>query len=217
MKTDTQLKTDVTAELAWDAGVNPTRIGVAVKNGIVTLSGEVDTVLQKHAVERAVRRVGGVRGMALDLQVHLAPAHQRTDADIAQAALYALDWHSFVPQDRVKVAVEDGWVTLTGELDWGYQSASAEQCIRPLVGVTGVTNNIRLTQRVNPETIRTGIDAALARHAKREAKRLAVEVDGDVVTLRGDVGSMAERKAAVGTAFAAKGVSRVIDKLEVVD
>lgn len=217
MKTDMQLKSDVTAELAWDGGVNPTRVGVAVKSGVVTLSGEVNTYLEKHAVERAVRRVGGVRGIALDLQVRLAPGHKRTDAEIAEAAVHALDWHSLVPQERVKVAVEDGWVTLTGELDWGYQSASAEQCVRPLVGVTGVTNQIRLTQRTNPQDLRSGIEHALARHAQREARHLSVEVDGGVVTLRGQVGSMAERKAAAGTAFAAKGVTRVIDQLEVVD
>lgn len=217
MKTDLQLKSDVIAELSWDAGVNPTRIGVAVKNGIVTLSGEVDTHLQKHAVERAVRRVGGVRGMAVDLQVNLAPDHKRTDADIARAALHALDWHSSVPEERVKVAVEDGWITLTGEVDWSYQSASAEQAVRPLVGVTGVTNQIRLTQRASSNDIRSGIEGALARHAQRAARHLAVDVDGDVVTLRGQVGSMAERKAAVGTAFATKGVARVVDKLEVVD
>ncbi|HSV84907.1 MAG TPA: BON domain-containing protein [Ramlibacter sp.] len=217
MKTDQQLKTDVNAELVWDPAINATRIGVAVKNGVVTLSGEVETYLQKHAVERAVRRISGVRGIALDLDVHLAPGERRSDAEIAQAALDALTWHSLVPDDKVKVAVDDGWVTLTGEVDWGYQSASAEQCIRPLIGVRGVSNQLRLKQHANPADIRSDIESALTRHAQREAKHIAVDIEGGVVTLRGEVGSMAEHDAALGTAYASKGVTRVIDKLEVVD
>ena len=217
MKTDQQLKSDVIAELVWDPAVNATRVGVAVNKGVVTLGGEVETYLEKHAVERAVRRVAGVRGIALDLQVRLAPGHERGDADIAQAAVAALDWHSLVPQDKVKAAVEDGWVTLTGEVDWAYQSASAEQCIRPLIGVKGVNNQIRLKQRASPQDIRAGIESALTRHAQREARHIAIDVDGGVVTLRGEVESMAERDAVTGTARAAKGVVRVIDRLEVVD
>lgn len=215
MKTDLQIKSDVTAELVWDPAVNATNVGIAVKDGIVTLSGMVDTYLQKHAVERAVRRVGGVRGIALDLQVRLAPGHQRTDTDIAQAALHALRWHSLVPDDKVKVEVEDGWITLSGELDWGYQSASAEQCLRPLVGVTGISNQIRLKQRANPAQMQQDIVAALQRHAQREGKHIDVQVDGSVVTLSGHVDSMAEHDAALGTAYAAKGVTRIIDRLQV--
>lgn len=217
MKSDEQLKTDVAAELAWDPAVNATGIGVAIRNGIVTLSGEVDTYMHKHAVERAVRRVSGVRGIALDLHVYLAPGDKRSDAEIAQAALAALKWHSLVPEDKVKVEVEDSWVTLTGEVDWGYQSASAEQCIRPLVGVRGVTNQIRLKQHVNPAEMQADIESALARHAQREARRIAVQVEAGVVTLRGQVSSMAEHEAVIGTAYGSKGVTRVVDQLEVVD
>lgn len=215
MKTDQELKSDVSAELAWDPTINATRIGVAVRNGVVTLSGEVETYLQKHAVERAVRRIAGVRGIALDLDVYLAPDDKRSDAEVAQAALQALTWHSLVPDDRVKVAVDDGWVTLTGEVDWGYQSASAEQCVRPLVGVRGVTNELRLKQRANPADIRSDIEAALMRHAQREAKHIEVDVDGGVVTLRGKVDTLADHEAALGTAHAAKGVTRVVDQIEV--
>ena len=215
MKTDLQIKSDVTAELVWDPAVDATNVGVAVKEGIVTLSGMVDTYLQKHAVERATRRVAGVRGIAVDLQVKLAPGHQRTDTDIAQAALHALRWHSLVPDDKVKVEVEDGWVTLSGELDWGYQAASAEQCIRPLVGVTGISNQIHLKQRANPAQMQQDIVAALQRHAQREGKHIDVEVDGSVVTLSGRVDSIAEHDAALGTAYAAKGVTRIVDRLQV--
>lgn len=215
MKTDMQIKADVSAELVWDPAVNAANVGVAVKDGIVTLSGTVDTYLQKHAVERAARRVAGVRGIAVDLEVRLAPDHHRSDAEIAQAALHALRWHSLVPDDAIKVEVEDGWVSLRGEVDWGYESASAEQAVRPLVGVRGVGNEIRLRRHVNPQQIRTDIAAALTRHAQREASHIAVDVDGSVVTLHGEVDSMPEHDAAIGTAFAARGVTRVVDLLRV--
>ena len=216
MKTDAQIKTDVNAELAWDPSVNSTNIGVAVKEGIVTLSGSVETYLQKRNVERAARRVGGVRGIAVDLEVRLAPGHARTDADIAEAAAHALRWHSMVPQDKVQVKVEDGWVTLTGEVGWTYQSAGAEQAVRPLLGVKGVINEIRLKQRADATELRTDLAAAFKRHAQREVDHIAIDIgDGGVVTLRGTVDTLAERHAAVGTAYAAKGVTRVVDHLVV--
>lgn len=217
MKTDQQLKSDVIAELAWTPGINATNIGVAVKNGVVTLSGEVDTYLQKHAAERAVRMVNGVRGIAVDVEVRLAPGDRRGDTQVAEAAINALRWHSLVPDDKVKVEVEDGWVTLSGEVDWGYQSSSAEQAIRPLIGVRGVGNQIRLKQHVDPTELRVDIESALTRHAQREARKITVGVDGGVVTLSGEVGSMSEHDAVLGTAYAAKGVTRVVDQLEVVD
>lgn len=216
MKTDAQLKSDVTAELAWDPAVDATHVGVAVKDGIVTLAGEVDSYLQKHAVERAVRRISGVRGIALDLGVKLAPDHQRTDTEVAQAALHALRWHSLVPEEHIKVEVEDGWVTLSGEVDWAYQSASAEQSVSALVGVAGVTNRLTIRQRTNPQEIRQDIAAAFSRHAERAANHIQVQVEGSVVTLSGQVDSMAEHEAALGTAYAARGVHRVVDRLEVV-
>jgi osmotically-inducible protein OsmY len=215
MKTDLQLKADVTAELVWEPAVDATNIGVAVKDGIVTLSGEVETYLQKHAVERAARRVAGVRGIALDLNVKLAPNGMRSDTEIALAALNALRWHSLVPEDRIKVEVEDGWVTLRGDVEWAFESASAEQCVAPLVGVKGVTNNIAIKAHADVTDIARDIADAFARHAQREARHISIEVDGSVVTLRGKVDSLPEHDAAIGTALAAKGVSRVVDKIEV--
>lgn len=215
MKTDIQLKADVTAELAWDPAINATNIGVMVKNGIVTLAGHLDTFSEKHAVERAVRRVGGVRAIALDLDVKLAPAHQRSDSEIAEAAITALRLNSLVPDGKVKVEVENGCVTLTGQLDWHYQQASAEQCIRPMAGVRSLVNRVTIRPRASDQNIAGQITAALKRHAEREARHIAIEVDGAVVTLRGEVSSLAERAAAVGAALSTHGVSRVIDKLEV--
>jgi len=216
VKTDAQLKADVTDELAWDPAINATNVGVMVKDGVVTLAGHLDSFAEKHAVERAVRRVAGVRGIALDLDVKLSSEHQRSDSEIAQAATAALGLNSLVPAGKVKVEVEDGWVTLTGEVDWGYQFASAEQCIRPLAGVRGLFNKITVKPRVQSKDIAAQITAALTRQATREARNIGIEVEGGVVTLSGKVHSMAEHDAAMGVAFSAHGVSHVVDHLQVV-
>ena len=215
MKTDAQLKADVTDELAWDPAINATHVGVMVQDGVVTLAGHLDSFAEKHAVERAVRRVAGVRGIALDLDVKLSAEHQRTDADIAGAATAALALNTLVPRGKVKVEVEKGWVTLTGEVDWGYQLTSAEQCIRPLTGVRGLFNKITVTPRVQSKDIASQITAALTRQATREARNIGIEVQGGVVTLSGKVHSMAEHDAAIGVAFSAHGVSHVVDHLQV--
>ena len=215
MKTDAQLKVDVTDELAWDPAINATHVGVMVQDGVVTLAGHLDSFAEKHAVERAVRRVAGVRGIALDLDVKLSTEHQRTDADIAGAATAALALNTLVPRGKVKVEVEKGWVTLTGEVDWGYQLASAEQCIRPLAGVRGLFNKITVKPRVQSKDIASQITAALTRQATREARNIGIEVEGGVVTLSGKVHSMAEHDAAIGVAFSAHGVSHVVDHLQV--
>jgi len=216
MKSDVQLKADIAAELMWTPGVDATNVGVAVKDGVVTLSGTLATFAEKHAVEQAVRRVAGVLGLALDLEVQLAPNHKRNDSEVAHAALNALSWSVLVPRERIKVEVEDGWVTLSGEVDWSYQQVAAEQCVRPLIGVRGVFNKITLKARAIPKDLREQIAAALVRHAHREANHIGIDVQGSVVTLSGVVHSLPERDAAVGTAGAAKGVSRVVDRLEVV-
>ncbi len=214
MKTDAQLKTDVTDELFWDPVVNATHVGVIVNAGVVTVTGHLDTFAQKHAAERAVRRVAGVRGIALELDVKLAQAHKRNDSEIAQAAISALRWNSLVPDDLVTVEVEDGWLTLTGELGWSYQVKNAEKCVRHLMGVRGLSNLIKLKPQVTIEDIGIQISAALKRQAAREAKHIDVGVEGGTVTLAGKVHSLAERDAAVGAAYSAKGVSTVVDRLE---
>ena len=215
MKTDAHIKADVAEELAWDPAVNATGIGVEVKDGVVTLTGHLDSYAEKHAVERAVHRVAGVRGIAVELDVRLAAEHKRSDSDIAQAAAAALQLNSLVPDEKIQVQVENGRVTLTGEVDWSYQLASAEQCVRPLAGVRGLSNRITIKSRASSKDVGAQISAALTRQAAREAKHITVEVEGSVVTLWGKVHSLAEREAAVGAAFSARGVSRVVDKLEV--
>ncbi|NYG35328.1 BON domain-containing protein [Sphaerotilus montanus] len=215
MKTDEQLKTDVTSEMEWDPAINATHVGVAVKGGVVTLTGHLETFAEKYAIERAVGRVEGVKAVAIELDVKLAPGHKRSDSEIAEAAEAAFKWHALIPGDRIQVRVEKGRVTLAGELDWEYQRTAAEKAVRPLTGVVSVINNLRLKPSVAPANISNRIRDALARHAEREAKNIEVIVNGSTVTLRGRVDSLAERSAAQGAAWAAPGISLVVNDLTV--
>jgi len=215
MKTDAQLKTDVTNELEWDPSINAANVGVSAKGGVVTLTGHLDTFAEKYAIERAVKRVEGVRAVAIELDVKLAPRHKRSDSEIAAAAESAFKWSVFVPADRLRVTVDAGWVTLTGEVDWEYQRSNAEKAVRALTGVLGVTNSITIKPAVAPANVKSRIHDALARHAEREAKNIEVLVTGSTVTLRGRVDTWAERAASQGAAWAAPGVSQVINELKV--
>lgn len=213
MKTDSDLKKDVLAELLWDPLVPETKIGVAVNEGVVTLSGHLDTYAEKVAAKRAVERVAGVKAIAVELTVIPVGLHQRTDTEIATSIEHVLGWNTSVPQDHVKVTVEKGWVTLGGELDWNFQRRAVERMIRPLKGVVGITDNIRLKELPVSGNISTRIQDALTRQAVREAQRIEILVDASVVTLRGHVHSWAERNAAEGATWSAPGVSRVNNQL----
>lgn len=215
MKSDVQLKKDVEAELAWDASINETQIGVAVKGGVVTLTGHLDTYAEKNAVEKAVQRVAGVQALAIELDVKLAPGHARSDTEIASAAESAFAWHSLVPADRIKVKVEKGWVTLSGEVEWDFQRREAEKAVRPLTGVVGVSNNVTLKITSTPGDISIRIRDALARHAESESQKITVNLDGSKVTLRGAVHSWAERSAAQNAVWSAPGVTSVINEIKV--
>ncbi len=215
MKTDAQLKKDVIAELDWEPAVNASHVGVAVTDGVVTLTGHLDTFAEKHAIERAVQRVAGVKAIAVEVDVKLDPGHKRSDSEIAAAAESALKWHSFVPADRIQLRVEKGWVTLSGEVDWNYQRMSAEKAVRPLTGVVGVSNAITLKASTTPANVAGRIRDALTRHAQHEAKHIEVIVNGSVVTLRGNVDSWPERAAAYGAAWSAPGVLSVVNEIKV--
>ena len=214
-KTDAELKKDVTAELEWDPSINASAVGVAVRDGVVTLTGHLDSFAEKYAIERAVGRVHGVKAIAVELDVKLESGHKRSDSEIAAAAETAFKWHSLVPAERIQVQVEKGWVTLRGEVDWDYQRRNAEKTVRPLTGVVGVTNLIALKPSIAPDNVANRIRDALTRHAQREAKHIEISVHGGVVTLRGKVGSWAERNAAFGAAWAAPGVTSVVNELTV--
>ena len=215
MKTDADLKRDIEAELAWDPAVTSTAVGVAVKDGVVTLTGHLETFAQKHAAARAVKRVAGVMAIALELDVKLSPDHQRSDTDIANSAEEALKWNTLVPRDSVKLTVDHGWVTIQGTLEWDYQRCAVEKAIRPLMGVRGISNELVLRTRVKAADLSRKIEEALTRQAMREAKRIEVGVEGTTVKLTGQVHSWHERDAARGVAWAAPGVDRVVDDLRV--
>lgn len=215
MKTDHQLKQDVIAELEWDPAINSNAIGIAVNDGVVTASGHIGTYAEKRAIEKALQRVSGVKTMAMDLEVTLSQQHQREDTGLALAVQNALKWNSVVPVDKIRATVDNGWVTLAGEVDWDYQRIAAEKAVRPLVGVTGISNDIGLSPRLVPADVINSIEGALKRQAAREARRVQVDVSGSTVTLRGDVRSWPEHTAAVGAAWSAPGVRRVIDELHV--
>ena len=213
MKADADLKKDVLTELSWDPLVPEARVGVTVHEGVVTLTGHLDTYAEKIAARRAVERVSGVKAIAVELDVIPMGVHQRSDTEIAAAVEHALSWNTSIPQDRVKVMVEKGWVTLSGELDWNFQRRAVERMIRPLKGVVGITDNIRLKTLPIPVNLSNRIQDALTRQAVREARRIDITVDGSVVTLHGHVHSWAERNAAEGATWSAPGVSRVINQL----
>jgi osmotically-inducible protein OsmY len=215
MKTDSELKKDVLSELLWDPLISETKVGVTVNEGVVTLTGHLDTYAEKVAAKRAAERVSGVKAIALELDVIPAGIHQRSDTEIALAVEHALSWNTSVPQDRVKVAVEKGWVTLTGDLDWNFQRRAVERMVRPLKGVVGITDNIQLKTLPIPLKLQERIQDALTRQAMREARRIEVSVEGSEVTLRGHVHSWAERNAAEGASWSAPGVVRVNNQLTV--
>jgi osmotically-inducible protein OsmY len=215
MKSDEQLKNDVTEELKWEPSINPAHVGVAAKDGVITLSGHLETFAEKFAIERAVQRVEGVKAVAVELDVKLAPNHKRSDSEIAEAVEQAFRWNVLIPAERIKVKVEKGWVSLSGELDWEYQRNAAAKAIRLLPGVIGVSSNLTLMRFVAPSDVSKRISDALARHAAREARGIEVNVDGSTVTLRGRVDSWPEHVAAQGAAWSAPGISVVVNHLTV--
>jgi len=215
MKTDVKIKEDVLQELAWQSGVDKTQIGVIVKDGVVTLTGVVDSYTKKIEAEKAAKSVYGVKAVAEDIEVKFITGKGKTDTEIATAVINAFKWNSSIPDEDVKIKVEDGWVYLSGEVHWAYQKSAAKRAVENLYGVKGVIDNISLKQAVLPFEIKNRLTKAFERSADLEAKNINVEVDGHTVTLTGTVHSLNEKEEARKAAFFAPGVTKVNNKLKV--
>jgi osmotically-inducible protein OsmY len=213
MSNDSQLQSSVLAELKWRPSVDSAHIGVTADDGIVTLTGQVHHYAEKLAAEDAAKEVFGVKGIANDIKVETAGSLTRSDKDIAEAAADALKWDYEVPDDKVKVVVKEGWVTLSGNVDWQYQKDAAYRCVRYLLGVVGVTNNVSIKPSTKWIDVKTKIEDAFRRNADLDERRISVVTNDGRVTLTGTVRNWSERNAAVSGAWAAPGVTWVEDDL----
>lgn len=215
MRTDSQLQSDVIAELAWEPSIHSEEIGVEVKGGVVTLAGHVGTYSEKLEAERAAMRVPGVKALAVEIDVRLVGLNARTDGDIARTVENVLQWTTCLPKDSVKIKVEGGWVTLSGEVSWDYQRKAAADAVRHLMGVKGVTDLIGIKPTVSAPLVKADIEAALVRRARKDSNSISVSVNGNDVTLSGSVHDWSERDLATQTAWGTPGVRSVINNTTV--
>lgn len=213
--TDQSLKQTVVDELVWDPSVNEAHIGVTARSGVVTLTGHVGSYAEKHAAEQAAGRVSGVQAIADELEIRYLYAVGHGDEDIAKQALNVLSWDLAVPKEKVKVKIDKGWVTLSGDVDWYYQKNAAESDVRKLLGVMGVSNQIVIKPSVQASDVQKKIKAAFERNADVEAAKIVVATDGSKVTLSGQVDSYYQRTLAENTAWSAPGVTHVHDHITV--
>ncbi|HEY4513656.1 MAG TPA: BON domain-containing protein [Candidatus Paceibacterota bacterium] len=213
MKTDKQIQQDVMDELEWDPEIDSSEIGVAVRNGIVTLSGQITSYAKKLAAEKAAKRIKEVKGIAEELVVKIPSHGKRTDSEIADAIVRALKWNTSIPDEKIKVKVEDGWVTLEGELNWEFQKDQAKQVVGEITGVVGIANLVTIKPRVKTDVVKGKIKEALERSADVEADRIQVEAEGSKVILKGKVRTWSEMNEVERAAWSAPGVTSVEDNM----
>jgi len=213
MKSDIEIQKDVIEQLKWEPFLNAAQIGVAVKNGIVTLSGQVDAYSKKILAEKTTKKVAGVKAIAEDIQVGISPVYKKTDTEIAETVVNALKWHTMIPDEKIKVSVEEGNVKLEGDVEWEYQRNQAKTAVENLTGVRFVTNLVAVKPKITPYELQQKINSSFQRSANIDSARITAEVLGSKITLRGKVRSFAEKEDAENAVWSAPGVVSVENKL----
>lgn len=216
MRTDTQIQNDVMAELSWDASVQAKQIGVGIKDGIVILNGEVDSLAEKLSAERAALRVKGVRSVVVELDVRLPGSNQKTDIEIARTVTQVLNWSAQRALHDLMVVVEKGWVTLSGHVTWNYQRRLASTLVRSLMGVRGVTDCIELKPLLSLADVKSQINSALKRHVLLNNCIIDITAHEDAVVIKGQVHSLAEHSMVLHSVWSTPGVRTIVDQMDIV-
>jgi len=216
MRTDSQIKQDILDEFVFQPNIEENLIGVVVEDGVVMLTGVVDDFSIKVAAKKAVSKVKGVKAVAEDIEVKYGTDYQKTDIEIAKAIVHAFEWNTAIPENKIEIEVRDGWITLSGEVEFIYEKEAAKRITEKIIGVKGINNAIEIEPTVKPDIIKEKIVKALKRSADIEAEKIIVKVKGDVVKLEGKVESLNQKRAAQNTAYSSPGVHNVENELEVI-